>query len=387
MSVKKLFTALFMPIVLISCVPAGVTNSTILTSTPTKAVIASATSSLVSPQVVGTQAWLSPQPYQDVRSQDLRQFGDLGDSLIKTLWFDETTIWSLQDEKVARNILMEGMNPGLGIRALHAEGITGNGINVAIIDQNMTLEHPEFQGKVVKYYDVGNQATKMSSMHGPAVTSLLVGNNIGTAPGARVYFVAVPSWLLDAQFYADAIDWIIKENKELPEEDKIRVVSVSAAPSGIWSPFIKNTAAWDDAYRKATAAGILVLDCTYEHGITVPCTYDLNDPDNFRKCIPNWMGPAASPHNRINVPVSRTTATEQNGSNFFSYQFTGNGGLSWSVPYVAGVLAMGWQINPKLTNAQILDMLFASAYVTDNNSRIINPKAFIRPLAKVMVQT
>ena len=75
------------------------------------------------------------------------------------------------------------MNPGLGIRNLHAQGITGKGITVAIIDHPMLLEHPEFQGKVVKYYDLGTNL--LVSMHGPAVTSLLVGNNIGTAPDAE----------------------------------------------------------------------------------------------------------------------------------------------------------------------------------------------------------
>lgn len=38
---------------------------------------------------------------------------------------------------------------------------------------------------------------------------------------------------------------------------------------------------------------------------------------------------------------------------------------------------MGWQINPELTNAQMLDILFASAYVTDDQMEVINPKAFI----------
>jgi hypothetical protein len=61
----------------------------------------------------------------------------------------------------------------------------------------------------------------------------------------------------------------------------------------------------------------------------------------------------------------------------FSYQYTGWGGLSWSMPYLAGVLAMGWQLNPQLTNEQILDLLFDSAYVTENHMKVIDPPAFI----------
>ena len=47
------------------------------------------------------------------------------------------------------------------------------------------------------------------------------------------------------------------------------------------------------------------------------------------------------------------------------------------MPYVAGVLAMGWQVNPDLTNEQMLEMLFASAYVTEDGLKVIDPKAFI----------
>ena len=85
----------------------------------------------------------------------------------------------------------------------------------------------------------------------------------------------------------------------------------------------------------------MVLDCTYEQGITVPCTFDLNDPDNVAKCIPNWTGPTDSPNERINIPTNRTNLTEEgnNGALIFSYEFSGDGGLSWTVPYLTGGLA------------------------------------------------
>ena len=160
----------------------------------------------------------------------------------------------------------------------------------------------------------------------------------------------------------------------------MRVVYVSVIPSGIWSEY-KNMDAWDAAYKRATEAGILVLDCTYERGITLTCSYDLHDPDNPKKCIPSWgLGPINPPRMRINIPTSRTTATE--GESYgFSYQFTGIGGLSWTVPYLAGVLAMGWQVNPHLTGEQLLDLIYASAYEvnykTEGTVMIINPRGFI----------
>ncbi|HSL45350.1 MAG TPA: S8/S53 family peptidase [Anaerolineales bacterium] len=320
------------------------------------------------------------KPYQDVRNKDVRIYGSMDETLIETLWFNESTKWSHEDKDTAQNITKLGMNPGLGIRELHKEGITGKGINIAIIDQNMLLDHPEFRGKIIKYHDVGtNTSTKEGSMHGPAVTSLLIGESIGTAPDANVYYVAAPSWKADAQYYADALNWIIDENEKLPEEQKIRAVSVSAAPSGEGSPFTKNQDAWDAAYKRAMAAGILVLDATREHRITAPCYCDLYDPDNITKCIPGW--PEGKDYqlgeDQIHVPAARRTTAEEYEQGNFSYQYDGQGGMSWTMPYLAGVLAMGWQINPDATSAELLDMLFTSAYVTKDNEKIIDPKAFI----------
>jgi len=323
-----------------------------------------------------TPTGLNIQPYDDVRFKNLI----LDNSIIQTLWFNEKTIWPGQKTlETARDILEKGKNPGLGVRNLHAQGITGKGINVAIIDQNLQLDHPEFKGKIVKYYDVGtNSPTEEGSMHAPAVTSLLVGEKIGTAPEAKVYFVAAPSWTADAQFYADALNWIIDENATLPRDKKIRVVSVSAAPSGEGSPFIKNNSDWDEAYQRAVEAGILVLDCTSNRGLTAPCTLDLENPDDVAKCIPGYPNYKSMLFpDRIYIPTSHRTTAEEYTTDNPSYQYTGVGGLSWSIPYLAGVLAMGWQVNPELTNSQIMGSVFESAYITKENIKIINPEAFI----------
>jgi len=378
---KALIAILFAAIVFASCTPVATATPSIAPPAPTLIVVSTAKIAILPSQTPFTQSGRLIEPYQDVRFKNISNINEnLGEPLIETLWFNESTTWSKQDELIAQNILRLGKNPGMGVRDLHAEGITGKGVMVAIIDQNMVLDHPEFQGKIVKYYDVGtDQPSYAGSMHGPAVTSILVGKNIGTAPNANVYYVAAPSWTGDAQYYADALNWIIDENEKLPAGGKIRVVSVSAAPSGTGSPFTKNNDTWDTAYKRATEAGILVLDCTHENGITAPCYYDLNDPNNVAKCIPGWPGVEnyQPTKNRIYIPTSLRTSAEEYTKGSFSYQYTGQGGLSWSVPYLTGVLAMGWQINPELTSSQLLDMLFASAYVANGNTKIINPKSFI----------
>lgn len=333
------------------------------------------------------QPLTSINEYDDVRCNNISGF-DLSDrsNLPATLWFNKHTIWP-EPAKMPQGcdpnqLMTAAMNPGLGVRQLHQDGITGKGVNVAIIDQPMYLNHPEFAGKIVAYYDTGCNA--QSSMHGPAVTSLLVGTNCGTAPEAKVYYAAAPSWLQDAAYYADALDWIIQQNKNLPAKEKIRVVSVSAAPSGPGSPFVLNNSMWDDACARAESEGMLVLDCTSHRGIIGRCWYDSNDPENVTKCTPGapGMDPWFEP-NIILTPSSPRTTAEQYYSNSFSYQYCGRGGLSWSIPYCAGVLAMGWQIRPELSGDRMCQLLFESAYVNPQGAKIINPQSFIELVRQI----
>jgi serine protease AprX len=234
------------------------------------------------------------KPFDDIRAVDNKEGifkeNEYSPDDIITFTFNEGTILE-GNEKLQEEIMNNGKNPGLGIRDLHKEGITGKGINVAIIDQNLLLHHPEFDGKIVEYYDTGcEQAADRGSMHAPAVTSILVGNTIGVAPDAKVYFAAAPSWTGDSEFYAKGLYWIIEENKKLPEGEKIRVVSVSAGPSGDGSPFTKNLNMWDEAVLAAQEEGILVLDCRNNRktGFIAPAFYDPENP-RYRKLSKSSM--------------------------------------------------------------------------------------------------
>lgn len=323
----------------------------------------------------------SVKEFDDVRNKDLSEL-DLSKAkrLIRTLQFNRKTIWPAPDKMPAgitpSQVLTDGMNPGLGIRKLHSEGITGKGVNVAIIDQPMYLDHPEFSGKIVAYHDVG--CGSESSMHGPAVTSLLVGTNCGTAPDARVYYVAVPSWKRDAANEARALDWIVQQNEKLPVSEKIRVVSVSAAPTSQAVRDI-NRNMWAPACARAEAAGIMVLDCTNERGFIGACWYDPKVPESVIQCTPGF--PGREEYDRpqsILVPSSPRTTAEEMDKGDFGYIYWGRGGLSWAIPYCAGVLSLGWQLRSDLTPEQMRELLFKSAYIKKDGAKIINPEKFIR---------
>jgi len=323
-------------------------------------------------------------PYADIRDKAYRE-GQFNPNDIITFTFNERTVLN-GSKDIQTRVMQNGKNPGLGIKSLHNQGIKGKGVNVAIIDQNLLLNHPEFAGKIKSYYDTGcDTPVNSGSMHAPAVTSLLVGNTTGIAPEAKVYFAAAPSWKADSEFYAKGLYWIIEENKKLPAGEKIRIVSVSACPSGQGSPFTKNTNMWDQAVLAAQKDGILVLDCREDPktGFVRAAFYDPADPENISACTggyPGSYGKYQIPDSKIGVPNSYRTTAEEYSEGSPSYIYWGEGGLSWAIPYAAGVLALGWQINPDLNSDQIVQILFDTRSRGRDGSPIINPVAFIEAI-------
>ena len=304
---------------------------------------------------------------------------ELSKELILSYWYNEATDFK-SFEKVANEIMEEGKNPGLGVRGLHQKGITGEGVNVAIIDQPIELNHPEYKGKIVEYKNLCGVEGGESSMHGPAVASLLAGDTIGVAPKVNIYYAAAPSWNGDAAYYAEALKWIVECNKALPKEKGIHVVSVSAAPSGEGSPFGKNNEQWDEAVKLASDEGILVLDCTSTYGKIGACYYDGKDRENgktYKAGFSREDGTVMVNTSVILAPVGYRTTAETYEKGSYSYQYSGRAGLSWGIPYVAGTLALGWQIDSELTGEEAMALLDATATLNQEGNKIINPVAFV----------
>ena len=331
--------------------------------------------------------------YEDVRNADLSfaDFSNYPEHIIATFMFNDKTIFPPKDKMPDTDIfqpeyiLEAGKNPGLGVRSIHEQGITGKGVSVAIIDFPMFYEHPEYKDKIiVEYTD-----ELRSFYHGPLVTSLLVGENIGTAPGATVYYYGTNAGNVndieqaDAAVYAEMLDMIIEKNKTLPEGEKIRVVSVSAAPTpqndgvrGSWP----NGEKYLESVERAREAGILVLDASVENGIIGGCEYsNRGDREDVALCSifdPGWG------KREILAPMMSRTAAEVYQEGDFLYSYSYNGGLSSAIPYAAGVLAMGWQIRPELTADEMLQALIDTAHIGKDGDKFIYPTAFIEYLQK-----
>jgi len=302
----------------------------------------------------------SDDPFQvDLQGRNLSKL-DLRASLNDLMYasFDDSTVWPAPERMPAgfdwRKIMELGKNPGLGVRRLHEKGITGRGVRIAIIDQPLLVGHQEYADRVRLYEEVDLQGRTKPAMHGAAVASIALGKTVGVAPEAELYYIARPGGLA-LQRLARCVHRIIEVNAQLPKDNKIRVISMSTG----WVPSHEGYQEMMEAVQKAQAAGILTV-CV--HGPDLREGFDLSalgrsplaDPDVFESYQPGifltkffWAGPSSPSGKSLWVPMdSRTTAspgaTDQ-------YVFYGIGGMSWAVPYVAGVYALAVQADPAIT--------------------------------------
>jgi subtilase family serine protease len=300
----------------------------------------------------------------DLRSTNLTQL-DLSESKTDLLYstFDSKTKWPPADKMPAdfdwQKIMELGKDPGLGVRALHEQGITGKGINIAIIDQPLIIDHIEYPNNIKLYEEIKVRRGTPSQMHGPAVTSIAVGRTAGVAPEANLYYIA--TWMFDPEgaddnttytYYAQAIRRIIEINKGLPDNQKIRVISMSVGSM----PTTTDHDKFLSAIEEAKAAGIFALHVGLEK--TYGWSYmglgrdPLADPNDFQSYKPAaWWSQGFydrkfSPDTLMIPMDSRTTASPTGKED---YVFYAQGGMSWTVPYLAGMYALAAQVKPDIT--------------------------------------
>jgi len=310
----------------------------------------------------------SEDPWQvDLRSFDLSTL-DLRNSLNDLFFstFDDRTIWPAADKMPAgfdwKQIMELGKNPGLNIRALHGEGITGKGVGIAIIDQPMLVDHQEYTDRIQLYEEINVDPASPSEMHGPAVASIAVGKTTGVAPEADLYYIGswTGDWATDGsngftynfRYYAQAVHRILQINQQLPEDRKIRVISMEVG----WSP---DQAGYDEitaAVKEAKAAGLLVVSSSLEEAFGFKFNglgrASLADPDKFESFEPGiWWAKSFYNGQKFSktllVPMdSRTTASPTGVGDYVFYR---EGGWSWSIPYIAGLYTLAAQVKPDIT--------------------------------------
>jgi len=310
-------------------------------------------------------------PFQfDFRSSNLRDL-DLSASLdlLQLASFDSRTKWPWAEQLPAgfsvQQTMEMGKDPGLGVRDVHAKGITGSGVGIAIIDQTLLVDHQEYVDQI-RVYEEGQGVSSegsQASMHGPAVASIAVGKTVGVAPDADLYFIAMGGCNGDGSHenfnftcLAKDVMRILAINQGLPEGRKMRVLSMSIG----WAPDQEGYEEMNEAVNEAKAAGIFVVSSnlgdTYGFEFQGMARDFQVDPNRFEAYLPGFFW--AQPFYDGNITLSRTllvpmdARTTASPTGYSDYVYYGEGGLSWAIPYTAGMYALACQVDPGISPEQ-----------------------------------
>lgn len=347
----------------------------------------------------------SRAPKIDLRGYDLRDL-IIGDDRAKDLEnsiFNTNTKWpddmppSFNPEKA----IELGKDPGLRIKELHNKGITGKSVSIAIIDQPLLIEHVEYKDRLKLFEEIYNPIIESNnaSMHGTAVASIAVGKNVGIAPEAKLYYISTfaagEKHTRDFTYYAMSIDRVLEINKTLPEDEKIRVISLSIG----WNSKEKGYAEMVAAVERAKEQGIFVVSSSlsetygfYFHGLGRDT---FKDPNKYEAYKPGYWwekqfyeGTNEKDKEILLVPMDARSTASPIGEQ--DYVFYSGGGWSWCTPYIAGLYALACQVKPSVTPEEFWNTALATGETIELKKdgeiyklgKIANPGGLIEKLQK-----
>jgi hypothetical protein len=325
--------------------------------------------------------------------------------------FDSETTWPprLPLAFSPEHVMEVGRNPGLGLRDLHAQGVTGRGVGVAIIGPALLVDHTEYAGRL-RLYEELHCADAAATAYGAAAASLAVGRTVGVAPEAALYYIAEthttgrvdPSGEprlgqpADLRVIARSIERVRETNRRLPADRKIRAIAV---PAG-WEPTDQGYQDLTNAVWAAEEEGMFVISASLpaERGLRFAgvARDPLDDPDDITsyqpplrtRSAPLEVGAGALP---LLVPLdSRCTAA---ASGTRDYVFRREGKWNLMVSYLAGLYALSCQVRPDLTPDQFWavaletgDPVRLGRYGTGRPlGRLANPSRLVKALQREQI--
>lgn len=303
--------------------------------------------------------------YIDNTFQDI-EFADVDLSqytkAFKRINFNEKTF-----AKVSPKHLPEGFNPqeilekgktiGLGIDKVHNMGYTGEGVSYAIIDTG-TLDASGKQHNDIhfKEYNVSQYADKLGIDHFHGRATSYIAQEI--APKANCYYYATHTGEnMDAPVL-DNLKSILEKNKSLPDNQKIRFVSMSMQLYGGEEA--------KQIVKELEAQGVWVFysgcpeDNQRGYLEKINPNGDPNDFDNYQ--IHSGM------ENMLYVNSGDRTVPDSASPT--AYRHDCRASQSWSIPVIAGYYILACQADPSMTKEKFMELANKTAQVKESTKPI-----------------
>lgn len=268
-----------------------------------------------------------------------------------------------------------------------ARGFTGQGVNIAVIDSGL-WPHADLKNRIVAFKDMADGKTEPYDNygHGTQVAGCAAGD--GTRSQGRIKGAAPAAGLVGVRItsVSEAIaglQWVIENKDRLG----IRVVNMSLGDAATQT---FKTDPWAQAAEKAVKAGLIVVVSSGNEGtghkqgsistpgidpevITVGAmdthkTRDTKDdgvaefsslgPTPFDKIMkPDLVAPGVD----VFGPLVPNSKKDNPSRPHVGRDYIALDGSSQAAPFVSGVAALMLQANPKLTQADVKDILTKTA--------------------------
>ncbi len=286
-------------------------------------------------------------------------------------------------------------------------GMTGAGVNIAVIDSGIDVHHPDLVGSLVAQHCFTQEAclpgrTNESAYaqdehgHGTRVAGVITSDGLaspkGIAPDAGIVAVRVMD-ALGAGWTSDviaAIDWVVADQERL----NIKVINLSLGGNlyhGVCDRQDANTMLYADALLAAREAGITVFAASGNQGqqdaliapacissvVAVGSTYDANlGPRSWNTCVDNTTMPdRITCFSNSDVTLDLLAPGAWIDTAALGGGRGGDAGTSMAAPQVAAVAALMLQAEASLQPADIESRLKQTGVpVTDIRDGRVTPR-------------
>ena len=244
------------------------------------------------------------------------------------------------------------------IEQLHAKGIEGQNMEVAVIDYSFETLHNEIKEELVSYT---NLSDNRPHYHGTVVSSLLCGKNIGVAPKAKLHFYGISQGVPTEE---KQINDVIKSLEDIYEKNKnganIRIVNLS-------SSMHRKNEEFFELSNKLKEQGCYVIDSIDFHKYYTPINIDPNTNEYYYGI---WQNKELDKiKSLIGIPTGSMIPLHETQDD---YQYCGDASVSWSIPVLSGLFTLALQIKNNLTFDEFNEIIINNKKTYEDGKIIID---------------
>ncbi len=334
-------------------------------------------------QVIYTSKWVNAALVlaSETQIKDIRSWEFTQDLPYVTRGMSNNA-WATTEEDYGASF---GQADMIGLDEMHAQGYTGEGITIAVLDggfvngnTDQSLRHVETEGRLLSTFDFveGDENVFRSSDHGRQVYSIIASYQpqtmIGGAYGASFHLFRTENVAIESRL--EEIYWIVAAERADSLGVDIIVSSLGYTLFDLEEDSYSveqldgETALVTDAADWAAATGMLVVTSVGNEG---------NDP--WKKVTPPADADSVLSVGAVNAngeymefsslgpTVDDRIKPEIAAQGWFTITSNGGGGTrstvgtSFSCPLVASLAAGLWQARPELTNMEVIEAITKTA--------------------------